>query len=50
MHDVAQLAADRLLGAPFHRAQTISDHVAKAGPVRARVAWSRRSAACRAPI
>src|ERR1700730_17201719 len=29
MHDVAQLATGGLLGAPFHRAQIISDHVAK---------------------
>src|SRR5260370_20261960 len=33
MHDVAQLATGGLLGAPFHRALIISDHVAKTGPL-----------------
>ena len=33
MHDVAQLAAGGLFGAPLHRAEIVGDHIAKADPL-----------------
>ena len=35
MDDVAQLAAHRLFGAAFHRAEVVGDHIAKADPLPA---------------